>query len=213
MQLNGGVLSLYKDLEVPHCSNVFYQPMWSQSLRNAGCTHIVSAVFWYALLCKFSPVCAHSSALCNNEIVNYRNKTVIHIVNIFYYIPTATFYCTGYTACWSNTQNYFWMQHKMNNKRPDMNTFLNTLPKNIQHGNYCITCTTNMVQAKYYYMIHLQLTRQFYEHCNTSVMNKSYLLFRIPWKREGCIFTIYVTVLTPSGIAYLPRHSNGNILK
>jgi hypothetical protein len=100
-----------------------------------------------------------------------------------------------------------------NNKRSDMNTFLKKLPTNTQHGNYCITCTTNMVQAKYYYMIHLQLTRQFYEHCNTSVMNKSYLLCRIPWKCEGCIFTICVTVLTPSGIAYLPRHSNGNILK
>jgi hypothetical protein len=99
------------------------------------------------------------------------------------------------------------------NNRSDMNTFLNTLPKNRQHGNYCITCTTNMVQAKYYYMTHLQVKRQFYEHYNTSVMNKSYLPFRIPWKPEECIFTICVALQTPSGMAYLPCQSNGNILK
>jgi hypothetical protein len=105
------------------------------------------------------------------------------------------------------------MQHKTNNKRSDINTFLRTLPKNTQHENYCIMCTTNMVQAKYYYMIHLQLTRQFYGHCNTSIMNKSYLPFRIPWKLEECIFKICVAVQPPYGIAYLPHHSNGDILK
>jgi hypothetical protein len=27
VEMNGGMLSLYKDLELPHCSDVFYQPM------------------------------------------------------------------------------------------------------------------------------------------------------------------------------------------
>ena len=87
-----------------------------------------------------------------------------------------------------------------------MDSFLKTLPKNTQHANYSITCSINMGQAKYYYMIHLQFTRQIYEHCNTSIMNKSQLPFSIPWKPEEYIFT-------PSGIAYFPCLSNGDILK
>jgi hypothetical protein len=81
------------------------------------------------------------------------------MVNVSCYIPTTTFCCAGYTACWSNAE------HKKNDKRFGVNILLvNTLPKNTQHGNYCITCTTNTVQAKYYYMIHLQLKRPLYEH-------------------------------------------------
>jgi hypothetical protein len=41
-----------------------------------------------------------------------------------------------------------------------MNKFFKTLPKNTQHGNYCITCRTNTVHAKYHYMMYLQLIRQ-----------------------------------------------------
>jgi hypothetical protein len=135
---------------------------------------------------------------------------------MFYYIPTATFYCTGYTACWSNTQNYFWMQHKMNNKRPNMNTFLNTLPKNIQHGNYCITCTTNMVQACIFticvavqtlsgivYLSHhsngdilkqkiiIHLTQRNYQYCAT-VITKCY--FRTH-KTFFCIIIIIIIII------------------
>jgi hypothetical protein len=44
-------------------------------------------------------------------------------------------------------------------------------------------------------------------------MNKSYLRFRIPWKPEECILAICVATQTPSGMAYLPRLSNGDILK
>ena len=38
--------------------------MWSQSLRNVGCIHLVSAVFWYALLWKASPVSAPTAVPC-----------------------------------------------------------------------------------------------------------------------------------------------------
>jgi hypothetical protein len=93
------------------------------------------------------------SALCNNGITNLKNETLIHMVNF-----STTFCCTGYTTCSSN------IEHTTDDKRFDGNTFFKTLPKNIQHENYCITCTTNMVEAKYYYMIHLQLKRPFYEH-------------------------------------------------
>jgi hypothetical protein len=44
-------------------------------------------------------------------------------------------------------------------------------------------------------------------------MNKSYLRLMIPWKPEECILAICVAAQTPSGMAYLPRLSNGHILK
>jgi hypothetical protein len=44
-------------------------------------------------------------------------------------------------------------------------------------------------------------------------MNKSYLPFNIPWKPEEYIVAICVAAQTPSGMAYLPRLSNGNIFK
>jgi hypothetical protein len=44
-------------------------------------------------------------------------------------------------------------------------------------------------------------------------MNKSYLPFRIPWKPEEHILENCVATQTPSGMAFLPRFPNGDILK
>ena len=176
--------------------------MWSRSLRNADFRDSVIGFMVCCVLQGLPSLCA----LCNNEITNYRNGTVIHMVNVSCYIPSTTFCCSGYTACWYN------IQHKTGDKIYDMNTFLKTLPKNTQHGNYYITCTTNMVQAKYYYIIHLQLKIPLYEHWSTYILNKSYLPFKIPRKPEEWILRIRVSVETPAGTC-LASHSKGDILK
>jgi hypothetical protein len=94
---------------------MFYQPLWCQSLRNAGCIHIVSAVFWYALHCRHCPVSLSTSEhLATIKVTNYRNETVIHMVSDFRCISASTFCCNGYTTYWSNILNYFWMLNKAN---------------------------------------------------------------------------------------------------
>jgi hypothetical protein len=87
-------------------------------------TYCVHSLLVCSALQGFHSLSAYSRALChNNEITNYRNETVFHMVSVFCCIITATFCCIGYTTCWSNTQNYFWMQHKADDERSDMNTF------------------------------------------------------------------------------------------
>jgi hypothetical protein len=100
----GDVLSLYKDLELPHCSNVLsanVTPVFEKWWLHTYCARNFLVC---TALQGFSSLCAHNGALCNNEITNYRNETVIHMVSVFCYIPATTFCCTGYTACWSATQ-------------------------------------------------------------------------------------------------------------
>jgi hypothetical protein len=81
--MNRGVLSLYKNLELPHCSNVLSADVKSVSEKCwvhtcSVCSFLVCSALHFPSLC----------ALCNNEIKNYKNETLIHMVNVSCYIPT-----------------------------------------------------------------------------------------------------------------------------
>jgi len=84
-----------------------------------------------------------------------------------------------------------------------------TEPKNTQCGNYCIMCATyNVHQDTITWYIfssqdnHLWITKNNSFLAWTSIITKSYLPLRIPWKAEEYKVTMCVTVVTPSGIAH-----------
>jgi hypothetical protein len=152
-------------MELSHCLDVFYQPMWRQSLRNAGCIHTVSAVFWYALHCRNYAVCPSTSEHCaaiKSQITEMKLLFTWWVTFIIFILPLWAVLVIQHIGqiLKITSECYKW-------QRFGMNKFFKTLPKNTQRGNYCITCGTNTVHAKYHYLIYLQLTR----HCcmNTEI--------------------------------------------
>jgi hypothetical protein len=87
---------------LPHCSNVLSADVKSVTVKCWLYTYCVCSFLVCSALQGFPSLCAHSRALCNNEITNYRNETVIHVVFVRGLLPLSAALVIQHVG-----QNYF----------------------------------------------------------------------------------------------------------